>query len=38
MFKVYGDWCYFVELLVIYVEMSGSFNKEVVVLFSIEVG
>ncbi|MCO7250310.1 hypothetical protein [Pseudoalteromonas sp. Ps84H-4] len=38
MFKAHGDWRYFVEPPVIYVEMSGSFNKEAVASFSIEVG
>ncbi|NIZ05777.1 hypothetical protein [Pseudoalteromonas sp. HF66] len=38
MFKAHGDWRYFVEPPVIYVEISGSFNKEAVASFSIEVG
>ncbi|MCF2901800.1 hypothetical protein L1267_15600 [Pseudoalteromonas sp. OFAV1] len=38
MFKAHGDWRYFVEPPVIYVEMSGSFNKEAVASFSTEVG
>ncbi|MCO6356808.1 hypothetical protein GBO14_19025 [Pseudoalteromonas shioyasakiensis] len=38
MFKAHGDWRYFVEPPVIYVEVSGSFNKEAVASFSIEVG
>jgi len=37
MFKAHGDWRYFVEPPVIYVEISGSFNKEAVASFSIEI-
>lgn len=37
MFKAHGDWRYFIEPPVIYVEISGSFNKEAVASFSVEV-
>ncbi len=38
MFEAHGDWRYFIEPPVIYVEIGGSFNKEAVASLSIEVG
>ncbi|WP_404341852.1 hypothetical protein [Pseudoalteromonas mariniglutinosa] len=38
MFEAHGNWRYFIEPPTIYIEISGSFNKEAVTSFIAEVG